>query len=281
MSGVVISQALALESAFREEAWQPILLWENFATAENIVASSQDSNHPATDMANTSTVLYWKSLSLLAQTITIDPLASEMGLNAVAFANHNFGSQGWKIKIEGLTSDPGAVLTEIFEETALGFEGDSPAILLFEKAFYIKLVVTLTPSAGTTAAPECAVLSVGKVLRFPKGIPPGHTPVWMSGTKTTQDNLSQDGNYIGSVVLGSFAGSSLTLVDLDQGWYRTNLEPFRRLGKGTTFFLCEFPDLHSEDVGYCWITNDPKPVINRRTGEVDITFQFGAVVDAV
>lgn len=278
--GLVISHALSLNTSFREEAWQPIMLWKSYITTTNIVASSEDENHPASDLANPSTVLFWQSLSLLTQTLTIDPISSEEKINAIAFANHNWHSKGWKIKIQGLTSDPGAVLTEIFPEETLG--SDEPAILMFEEAYYIKFVITLTPTAVISdAPPECSVMFAGRVLRIVKGIPPGHIPVKMSGVKTAQDNLSEDGNYIGSVILGTFAGSSLALVDLDQDWYRANLEEFRKLGRGTTFFLCEFPELHSEDVGYCWVTNAARPVINQKNGSIDITFQFGAVVEPV
>ena len=67
---IVISSDLVLSPGPTIDLTAPIVGWQNLVTPTNIVASSQAVGNPATDAANPSTYLRWRSLVSSLQYLT-------------------------------------------------------------------------------------------------------------------------------------------------------------------------------------------------------------------
>lgn len=272
---IVISRSLALLNAQIAGLWRPIIGWHNLVTAAGISADSEAAGYPVTNLANPSSVEGWRSDSDIDQVVAVT-ISTTSAIDYVGVQGHNWGSAGIAVSVWGQTADETPEWVELVESSLLG--ADAPAILRFEAGFYQAVEVRLSPDSEAPVEPIASVLFVGKLIEMRCGLQPGHIPVTFSSTKNTQHNLAEDGHYLGSVVLGESAGTSAEFRMIDPDEYRANVEPFRKAGKGTTFFWSWAPADYPDEVGYAWIINDPKATVSQRTGLIDIGFQFGAMI---
>lgn len=272
---IVISGSLALTESYLSAAWKPVILWHNVVTVSGLLADSEATNYPVGNLANPSTVLKWRSASTGQQYLYAN-YSSENPIDAVGVAAHNWGSGGVAVTVETLAGDEDAEWEVAVPEQT--FANDSPHVFQFTERHCIGVRLKLVPGNVDPVYPEAAILFVGRLITVDSGLPPGHAPISFSDNRETVDNQAQDGGYLGSVVLNESHSTSVQFADLDPTWYRQYLEPFRKAGKGTTFFFAWAPQAWPDEVGYCWITNDPRAVVNRTTGEVAFSMQIGAVV---
>jgi hypothetical protein len=276
MAGIVVSNGFAMSVALQSDARLPILGWQSFADFHTISADSEKTIYPATNMANASTSNRWESDSLDEQFITVD-FGVEREVDYLGIARHNWASGGVTVSIEGLPfgGDPeeGGDWQEIFEPVIL--PDDGPRLFRFQPSFFVSMRIRLVPDA---VKPTAAVLKLGKLTMIRPGIPPGHKPIKYARSVSKIGGRAQGGDYLGSIVSGASLASSIDLQMLDPTWYRAVLEPFRLACEDENpFFWAWAPQHYPDEVGYCWVTNDPIPSISHQIGLIDISFAIEGI----
>jgi len=269
----VISSSLVLQSE-GDTRKNPIIGYEQLVTIANVVADSEDPNNPVTNLANPATNLIWASLSTDVQYVTVD-ISRADPVDYVGIAEHNFGTARIIVSVEGYAEldEEGAPIW--FELAAGALATDQPALFRFAPQSLIGLRLKLTPLA---VAPTLAVLYVGKLLVLPRPIYGGHTPINLGKQTRVSSNRSESGKFLGRVVLQQSAASGAQLTQLPPGWVREHLEPFLSFAEENCFFFAWRSQEYPTEVGYVWLTNDPKPVNSQPNGFMEVELSFGGIV---
>lgn len=271
--GIVIAPAYALTLTAAGINWMPIIGWQNLVISSGVVAISETTNEPATNIANPSTNLIWKSAVLTEQFVT-STFTTGAEIDYVGVARHNFGSNAIGVTIEGLPigGNPATDWAVLVATQLLA--DDSPALFRFAPTYVDAIRLRL---AASSVVPQAGILFSGALLALSCGVPPGHVPITYGRTTQKLAPRAQNGDYLGQVLMTGGLNSNIEQRNIDPAWYRTNLEPFRAASPGQTFFWAWDPQDYPSEVGYCWVTNDPIPTISQQTGEINITFDIGGI----
>lgn len=278
MSGIVISDALALTLAAEGRADYPVIGWQNLVTVDNVAADDEEATYPATNLANPSTTSLqgWRSdEDTDDQYITIDPISSDTEIDYVGVARHNWGSTGCTISVEAITAEPGAAYEEVFDPFIPADDG--PLIMRFVPGFFVGVRIKIEPN-GT--APRAAVVYVGKLLEFEYGVQAGHTPIPYGRSRRVVTGRSQGGDYLGRIVVGGKLTSNVSIKNLDPDRYREDIEPFARDGALLPFFWAWKPETYPNEVGFAWLPEGSEiiPVPNHLAGYIDISFPMEGII---
>jgi hypothetical protein len=268
---LILSPSLVLSNPTQYDASSPVLGWENQITVAGTSADSEVDFYPATNLANPATNLTWKSDSTEVQYVTF-AINEESPIDYLGIARHNLGSAGVVIEVEIQLFDSGD-WSQLIEGFVVA--NDAPILVRFLETTANAVRLKLTPLA---TPPEIAVVHIGQMLVMPIGIPAGHTPLIDGRTTRTATGNSEAGDFLGSIVLSQKLNTSVAFQYLEDTWYRANLRPFVREGRGATFFYSGLPDSHPEEAGYAWLTSDPRPTFIE-AGWVNITFEIGGIVE--
>ncbi len=260
---IVFSNSLVASIRPAESTLWPLFGWHNLVMISNIEADHELDDFPVTNLANPQTNSLWKSGSTADQTITIT-LSGGEEVDYIGIARHNWGSARVRITIDAMSGEDGSDWEEVKSDTYLG--DDKPTMLLFEANFWVGVRINLYSEAD---APQAAVLYVGKSMRMPTGIPPGHSPLLDALEARVSTPVSENGEFIGDIVLSERLQTTADFRLIDGSWYRNNMRAFVR--QRTPFFFAWSPELHPSECAFAKLTNDPKPVINQATGEMDIS----------
>jgi len=249
---LVISSAIVVSGAADDLSLNhPVIGWHNLVTSSTIVADNEETNYPASNLANPATHLEWRSDDdgdqyLTITTNEVDPI------DYLAVAGHNFFSEEIPTSVEGYI---GGVWTEIVEEVML--PDDGPAIYRFEAQSLS--AIRLKMQAPVDALPRAAVVYVGKLLVIERKIYVGHTPL-PDGIKTSVVNgRSESGKFLGRIQLGEWRESTIPLSLVSPDWFRTYMRPFLRDGKNLPFFFAWRPEDYPFETGYAYLMEDPAP----------------------
>lgn len=272
---IVISSSLVLESDGLEGANNPVIGYEQLATPANTVADSVAEGFPASNVCNPATDLVWVSGSTSTQYVTVthnrvDPI------DYVALAEHNLGSTGCVVSVDGyaaLDEFEAPVWVELIEAVVLS--NDQPAIFRFEPQSLIGVRIKLVPDG---VAPSIGVLNVGKLLVLPRPIYGGHTPINLARQRQVTNGRSERGKFLGRIITQESVGTSVALQHLPKGWYRAHFDPFVDFAAAGTFFWAWRPQEFPNEVGYSWLTSDPKPVNSAPEGFLDVELSLGGIV---
>jgi Concanavalin A-like lectin/glucanases superfamily len=164
--------------------------------------------------------------------------------------------------------------TTLTDEVVLS--DDSPLILQFTPAIYSQ--VRLWMQLGS-AAPQAAVVYVGKLLIMERGIKieTDHVPINYGRIAKVVNGFSESGNFLGRVVTQQHRESKAEYAHITPTWYRSTLDPFIIASKTEPFFYAWNPDEYPLETGFCWMTNDPVPATNPVTRRVAIEFEMRGV----
>ncbi len=245
----------------------PVIGWHNVVTVATIAATSEDADHPVTELANQITYLYWLSASTGTQYLTAT-LSGVDEVDYVAIARHNLGSAGVTVSVE---ANIGAGWVEVFP--AYLPADDKPLLLRFTGvASPTGVRVKLVPD-GTE--PSAAVLYIGKLLVMERGVQPGHTPLPYALSRNIVSGRSVSGEYLGRIEHGAALKSSANFRFLTADFVREELNPF--LEDGGPFFFVWQPEEYPDEVGYAWCANDPIPTISHLSNFSDVTLELEAL----
>lgn len=251
---LVISEALALSLANVESADYPVILYANLVTADNVTATDEDEDYPASNLGNPATTSqqgYRSTDSSTMQYLTVD-LDTDEEVDAAGLARHNLGSAQVLTSVEGTVDD--STWTELVEPFLPA--DDAPLLMLFEAQGLLKLRIKLVPS-GT--APRAAVMFAGKSLRMERGVQP-HTPIGMGRQRTRVPGDSESDDYLGSIVTNSRLSTAVQINYLTPAWVRSYLDDFcDYASNGRPFFFAWRPETYPNEVGYVWAQGDVKP----------------------
>jgi len=268
-----ISPSLVVTPVDTYAAWYPLVGWHNVVAFGNLTATSAASGYPVTNLSTPSTIERWVGGSAAELLVTVSDLDDE--IDYVGIARHNLGTAGIEVSVETLTAEPGAVWTEVFAPVLPA--DDAPLVLRFDAATIIGLRVRL---AAGTAAPDMAVLHVGKLVQMQKGLQADFVPLHRAVTREKLNGRNEAGDYFGAIVTNAAAGSTAQFKMLGASWYDANLAEFvLAANQGAACFFVWDPDQHPDDVAYCWLTEDASPrfsMLNKNY--VDLTLSFGGIV---
>ncbi|NTW98522.1 MAG: hypothetical protein HGB35_01015 [Geobacteraceae bacterium] len=226
---------------------QQYIGYENRVTIYNIVATSEQVDYPATNLANDGTASKWKSNDASSvQYVTVTLGGSTV--DYIGFAGHNFGSGACALVIQGQTAQ-GGMWTDLV--ASFSPANDKPILKTFTCVSYYAVRLKITPAG--TKKPEAAVLYIGAVMLLPRNIYVGHTPIPYGRGIEAVNGLSESGAFLGRIIRGTTYGSTVSIKNMTPEWYRSTFERFIAVAKTSAWFyawrLADYP----EEIGYCWV----------------------------
>lgn len=271
---IVISEALAL-SPGDVPLNTPIFGWDNLAESGTVTATTEDADHPATNLANVSTALRWIASpgSPVADEYLTVTFATPEDCDYLAVGVHNLGTGQFTVSVEGDAGNS-PQWEELVQESIQA--NDDPIIFRFTPTTLNAIRLRIQPSPLDTV-PFAAVLHTGKLLVMPRGTHTDHVPINLGIKTNVMSGRSETGNFIGRVILSEGRETSIAFQHLASTWYRTYMKPFVATAKNDPFFFAWKPQEFPTDVGYCWLTNDPQPSVDFNTKRMGITLQMGGV----
>jgi hypothetical protein len=240
------------------------LCYVNYATFNNISASSELQTNPATNMANPATAFGWTASDTSTQTITIATGAKEV--DYIGIARHNLDQVGLTItiKYDGVVVVPAQSVSS--NQAILFLQGvASPS--------NVEIVIE-----GATIAPRISVLYIGKSTRLQRGIYVGHTPINYGRQRKSVNGVSENGQYLGEVVVREVNTSSVSLKNLTPEWYREALDPYFAQKPRPPAFWAWRPSGYPMEVGYVWIDGDPNMTNQLPNGMVEANWEIRGIV---
>lgn len=269
---IIVPNAYALTLAAAGNADYPILGWHNLCTVDTIQVDEEESLYPTSNLANPATNLLWKSGSTVDQYLTV-LFGATVEVDYIAIARHNFGTGQVAVTVQGLPFGGNPATDGDWDELVPQnlLAKDWPALWRFEPGEYIGVRLKLEPGS---VEPQAAVLYVGKLLVFERGVQAGHTPLPYARRRTKLTARSQSGEYLGGVISGGSLASSVSIIKLTPAWYRSTLDPFFEVAMEQPFFWGWRPETYPDEMGYAWLTTDPVPNPSDLAGYIDVQFQM-------
>jgi len=270
MSLVISSALVIVDDSDGLSLNHPVIGWHNVVTSSTIVATNEDANYPASNLANPATHLEWRSDDdgdqyLTITTNEVDPI------DYLAVAGHNFFSEEIPTSVEGFIS---GVWTEILEDVML--PDDGPVIYRLEAQSLSQ--VRLKMQAPSGHFPRAAVVYVGKLLVIERKIYVGHTPLPDGIKSSVVNGRSESGKFLGRIELGEWRESTIPLSLVTPDWFRTYMRPFLREGKNLPFFFAWRPEDYPFETGFAFLMEDPTPTPTGPTNLIAFDMKVSGVV---
>lgn len=281
MTGVVVSSGLVVSPGVDGlTADNPIIGYQTLVTANNVTATTAQTDWPASNLSNVSTYLKWKAQSgspLLDEYLTVVPDTAD-DIDYVGIAGHNFGSGQMPVSVEVLDeSTSPATWVEVISEVLLADDG--PVIFRFDKDVYPSVRLRIQPSLlAEQVTPFAAVLYVGELLILQRRIYVGHTPIPYGRQLNLANHRSISGAFLGRIVLSETVQTSIELQNLTASWYRANFEPFLQAAREIPFFFGWRPGTYPREIGFSWLSGDPQPQNQLANGMMSISFDVEGIV---
>ena len=198
------------------------------------------------------------------QTITINTDGQEV--DYIGIAKHNLNQIGLTITIKynGVTVVPAQAVS------------DKQALLFLNNLASPDTIEIIIE--GATTAPRIAVLYVGKSIRLQRNIYVGHTPITYGRQRTAINGVSENGQYLGEIVVREVNATSVNLQNLEPDWYRNVLDPFFKASPRVPCFWAWRPSKYPAEVGYCWVEGDPSMSNQLSNGMVQCSWNFKGIV---
>lgn len=271
--GIVITQNYVLtppDLAAGLSLDHPVIGWRTVVTPSTIAADSNNSNFPASNLANPATHLKWLRAAAPSTFgyITIATLGLGQ-IDYVAIARHNLGSLGIPIAI----GYGGGTWTELVSPAVL--PDDGPALFRFSPQTLASVQIRLGPSSNI---PEIAVVYAGKLLTLPRKLYQGFVPINYGRIAKVTNGRSEAGNFLGRIVLQEFVKDTVPLSLIDPAYFRANIAAFLIDSKENPFFIAWRPQSYPNEIGYCHMTNDPAPTNEAPHGLVAMQMEMTGVV---
>jgi hypothetical protein len=273
---IVVSQTLLLQLQAANNANNPVIGYRSFFNAAGVVADSEQTFYPASNLANPATdpTQSWKSDSLAEQ--KIDFTISELEeVNYVGIARHNLGSGEISIQIESHdVNDPGNY-DELIPVTLLA--NDDVALFRFPDTATDNIRINLDPQSD--AKPSIAVAFVGKLLVMQRGIYVGHTPITLGRRHEINSGRNSRGDFLGRIVTSKSRSTVAAVRNLKPDWYRSEFDPFAKQAVESPFFFAWRPQSYPAEVGYCWLSDDPRPSNSLPNGMMQVEIPIEGIAE--
>lgn len=240
--------------------YQPAIGWYNTILQESptITATSEASGGEAENIATEATNEYWTPTSLPA-TVTFD-FGSSTGAAYLGLASHNLFTSGCSITLQEYD---GSSWNTVFTHTP-----SDDSIILFPFTSTSASQWRLTVDG--VSEPSIGVMFLGFMRKFPSGILPAYTPMYMAENITLLTSQTITGQFMPNRIQRRGLSSSFSLNILDRSEVEdSNFQGMRRhINDGGTFFFASNPAELTEDVSYCW---------RQDGGEIKPTFEENGI----
>ena len=206
------------------------------------------------------------------------PITAAETLNYVGLAQHNFGSAGFTLTVYGASSASPADLYAITDSVAV--TNDKPIIFQFAEqapaTIYLRIQGLDSPPSQYAS---CAVMYVGLLLTMERSvrIDVNHTPINLGTVSNVVSGMSESGQFVGRIVRNQYQESKADFYYFTDSWYRDSFDPFVISAVDNPFFIAWAPDDWPEDVGYCWLTKDPKPEMHLPTEAFIVSLEMRGI----
>lgn len=260
------SPSLVLTQQALEDPNAPRLCWINYALPTNITATSELAIEPASNLGNPSTAFAWQSDSINQQDIDIQ--VGSLEIDYVGIARHNLEVTA-EIRIQ-VFSD--GIYSTLFDWTAASTA--QSILFLFSTASPESVRISIRNNPNP---PRVAVIYVGVATRFERNIYVGHTPITMGRKSVSVGGFSESGQYLGTVTRRESFSNSIDLKNLTPTYYRSNLDPFINRSNRAPAFFSWRPESYPLEVGYVWITGNPRPENQRSNGMMQVTLNMEGI----
>lgn len=261
---IEISSSLVLTKTNLSSNNSGALCYINYLNFNNVSATSEEITNPATNMANPATAFGWIAESNADQVITVDTDGQE--IDYIGIARHNLNQEGLSVtvKYDGVTVISNQTIS------------DNQAIL-FLQSEASPSIVTIEIN-GATEAPRISVLYVGKSTRMQRNLYVGHTPITYGRSRTSVNGVSENGQYLGEIVVRETNSSQVSLTNLTPDWYRNTLDPYFSLKPRPPCFWAWRQSDYPDEVGYAWIEGNPTMSNSLSNGMVSASWTFKGIV---
>jgi hypothetical protein len=259
----IISTGFVLGEVAGADDGKGVLCFNNIVTPNNITATSSTLESPITSITNPATAFGWEASSNATQTITVTTNGAEV--DYIGIASHNLNQIGLTLSVKY-----NGVIVLAAQSIA-----DTQAILFLRglaTPTTIEIII-----AGATVAPKISVLYIGKRLVLERGIYVGHTPITYGRDRVTVNGVSENGQYLGQIVVRQTNSTEVSLQNLTPTFYRTSLDPYFFASPRVPCFFAWKPDSYPAEVGYVWIEGDPRPTNQRSNGMMQVDFSFKGI----
>jgi hypothetical protein len=251
----------------------PIICWRNVVTASRLSTDSQNADFPVTNLANPSLGLKWKqdytdSPAVPPEYIILTITSSLGPINYIAIAGHNLATIGATIALEGSSGagvgSPAHEDSPPDAEYVTGFvpEDDGPIIFMFAEVQFDGFLRLRIENPDLTTPAEIAVMYAGSATVLTEGIQADHTPLPLAKTNDVVLGQSENGSFLGRIVLGDWAESSATIENLTKEIIRSEWLPFLEFASELPFFWVWSPMTYPDETAFAFLDNDPKPVFD-------------------
>lgn len=259
----VISSNLVLSSAI-ESGNAGVMGFENIVTFDSITCTTETLESPCTNMANAATAYTWEAANTTTQTITIQSDGRE--IDYIGLARHNLAQPSLvvSIKYNGITVSP-----------AQAVSSNQAILFLLNSASPTTIEIIIE---NATTAPRIAVLYIGKALRLERNIYVGHTPITYGRDRKSINGLSENGQFLGEIVVRQSNTTNVSLDNLTPEWYRNELDPFFAAVPRVPCFFAWRPEGYPTEVGYAWVEGESSMSNQRSNGMVQCSWAFRGIV---
>jgi hypothetical protein len=256
----------------------PVIGYDNLATASAISTDTAAVGFPASNLGNPATHLRWvgevSSPAADEHITVVTATGDNRDVDYIAVARHNFGSARIPVSAEYLDQEANPpAWVELIASVLL--PDDGPALFRFPPLPYAAIRLRLQPG---DAAPTAAVVYAGKLLVLQRRLYVGHTPMPYGRQTKVINARSEAGHFLGRIVLNQVTTTEVKLQNLTPAWYRAFMEPFIRSAVENPFFFAWRPQSYPSEVGFGWLTSDPKPVNARPNGMMSVDLEMSGVV---
>lgn len=178
-------------------------------------------------------------------------LSSTSQIDTIAIGAHNLGTTNSTITVSVRSGTSGA-----FTTVGTATPSDNRSIMFFFSLAGVR-DIEIDVANGTNR--EIGVVYAGRSLVMEREIFGGHSPINLNERNEYRNIVSSTGNFLGRHIKRQGYTTQFTWTKINDGWYRTNYEPFRKSATKTPFFICWRPDIYSSECAYGVATGDAQP----------------------
>lgn len=226
----------------------PRVLWNSISRRGTVAVSTEATGYEGVNAATATQSDAWKPTAMPATwTLNFDAVET---ISAVAIDTHTIGSTGTQVLLQEWD---GSAWVDVMEFTP---DDDAPIAMLFAPRETDQIRVRFFGSSE----PEMAIIHCSDALELPQLVHNGvTTPINMAYVTEYQENLSEQGLFLGRSVRYSKPQNEFNVKHVTRYWVENTLLPFIEDAREYPFFLLESPLAYPESLSYRWRGKDIQP----------------------
>lgn len=272
---VVISNELVLNEAQAAIPLSyPRILYHDIFRDGTIVASSEDDDFPAENVADGLLWDFWKPTTLPATLEVQRDAAVEVDY---ALLVHRLGSNECTVSGE---YHNGTTWVALFDEYSPGT--DRVLAFLFDAVIASRFRFLLDGDNSPAQMPAVKIAMIGKALAMERGVTLNHRPITLSRKTVARPQMSEGGQLLGRSIVREGVQSTIEFEHLQADWLRANFEPFIESARVHPFGWLWHPSGYPAEVAYVWTPagkEDIRPEHSGLPDRMNVAFDVEGVIE--